>query len=154
MKILVAVDGSPCSEAAVAEVARRPWPAGSEVRLILADPPTDRSFLRGVPSDVLNEFLQSQRAEARQRLDAAAALLTKSAPALPVVPLLKEGWPKDVILDEAERWGADLIVVGSHGYGTLKRLFLGSVSLAVATHAPCSVEIVRVKTECASSATE
>jgi nucleotide-binding universal stress UspA family protein len=54
-----------------------------------------------------------------------------------------EGEPKVVIIEEAERWGADLIVVGCHGYGPVKRFLLGSVSLAVAVHAPCSVEIVR-----------
>ena len=48
-----------------------------------------------------------------------------------------------MIVEEAERWGADLILVGSHGYGSVKRFMLGSVSQAVATHAPCSVEIVR-----------
>jgi nucleotide-binding universal stress UspA family protein len=55
-----------------------------------------------------------------------------------------EGSPKRVILDEAERWGADLIVVGSHGRRGLQRFLLGSVSQAVALHAPCSVEIVRM----------
>jgi nucleotide-binding universal stress UspA family protein len=54
-----------------------------------------------------------------------------------------EGYPKEAILAEAERWGADLIVVGSHGYRGLTRLWLGSVSQAVASHAGCSVEIVR-----------
>src|SRR5262249_34217112 len=53
------------------------------------------------------------------------------------------GSAKDVILDEAEKWGADLIVLGSHGYKGWRRFLLGSVSHAVATHARCSVEIVR-----------
>ena len=47
------------------------------------------------------------------------------------------------ILDEAEEWGADLIVLGSHGRGFWGRVLLGSVSQAVALHARCSVEIVR-----------
>jgi nucleotide-binding universal stress UspA family protein len=55
------------------------------------------------------------------------------------------GGAKEVILDEAERWGADLIVVGSHGHHGLRRFLLGSVSRAVASHARCSVEIVRGK---------
>lgn len=53
------------------------------------------------------------------------------------------GHPKHAIIDEAEAWDADLIVVGSHGYRGLTKLWLGSVSQAVASHAKCSVEIVR-----------
>jgi nucleotide-binding universal stress UspA family protein len=48
-----------------------------------------------------------------------------------------------VIVEEAEKWGADLIVLGSHGYGPMSRFLLGSVAHAVALHAPYSVEIVR-----------
>jgi nucleotide-binding universal stress UspA family protein len=54
-----------------------------------------------------------------------------------------EGTPKSAILEEAERYGADLIMVGAHGFGAVARLLLGSVSQALALHAPCSVEIVR-----------
>jgi len=54
-----------------------------------------------------------------------------------------KGDPKIAILDEAERWGADLIVVGTHGYTSMQRLWLGSVSRAVVSHAKCSVEIAR-----------
>jgi len=43
----------------------------------------------------------------------------------------------------AEELDAELIVVGSHGYGFLRRLWLGSVSQAVSAHARCSVLIVR-----------
>jgi nucleotide-binding universal stress UspA family protein len=48
-------------------------------------------------------------------------------------------------MDEAEKWGPDLIVLGSHGYSGWRRFLLGSVSHAVATHEHCSVEIVRQK---------
>jgi nucleotide-binding universal stress UspA family protein len=51
--------------------------------------------------------------------------------------------PKELILSEAAEWGADLIVVGSHGRRGVNRLLLGSVSEAVALHANCSVEIIR-----------
>ncbi len=50
-----------------------------------------------------------------------------------------------MILEEAENLETDLIIVGSHGYGAVKRFLLGSVSQAVALHAKCSVEIVRIK---------
>lgn len=53
------------------------------------------------------------------------------------------GSPKKFIVEEAKHWRADLIVVGSHGYGFLTRTLIGSVSDAVIHHAPCSVMVVR-----------
>lgn len=53
------------------------------------------------------------------------------------------GRPAELVVDVAREWGADLIVVGSHGKGFWGRLTLGSVSDAVVHHAPCSVLIVR-----------
>jgi nucleotide-binding universal stress UspA family protein len=53
------------------------------------------------------------------------------------------GPPNQVIVEEAERWGAELIVMGSRGLGAWNRLLLGSVSSAVVHHAKCSVEVVR-----------
>jgi nucleotide-binding universal stress UspA family protein len=47
------------------------------------------------------------------------------------------------IIDSAAEWGADLIVVGSHGQSGIQRFLLGSVAEFVARHAKCSVEIVR-----------
>ena len=47
------------------------------------------------------------------------------------------------IVEEAERWHANLVIVGCHGYGPLRRLLLGSVSQAVLTKASCSVEVAR-----------
>ncbi len=138
MKILLAIDGSPCSDAAVAEVSRRPWPPESEVRLISVDSRLEE-FVRGRSTGLLDDINRQLRATAQNRLNEAAALFAREAPELRVSAVLREGWPKDVILDEAEDWQADLIVLGSHGYGAIKRLFLGSVSLAVATNASCSV---------------
>lgn len=54
-----------------------------------------------------------------------------------------EGPPREIIVDEADKWGADLIVMGSRGLGAWSRVLLGSVSNAVVHHAKCSVLIVR-----------
>ncbi len=91
----------------------------------------------------IDDILEQQGMEAAKRLKEIADDLAQRAPGLQVTPRLLEGLPKEAIVDEAEQWGADLIVVGSNGYGAIKRFLLGSVSLAVALYAPCSVEIVR-----------
>jgi nucleotide-binding universal stress UspA family protein len=57
-----------------------------------------------------------------------------------------EGDPKRVLVEEARRWGADCIFVGSAGFSKrFERFLLGSVSSAVVTREHCSVEVVRKK---------
>jgi nucleotide-binding universal stress UspA family protein len=64
---------------------------------------------------------------------------------LKVESAVREGDARFEIVEEARKWSADLIVLGSHGYTGIKRLLLGSVASSVVSHAPCSVEIVRRK---------
>lgn len=144
MKILLAIDGSPCSDAAVAEVARRPWPEGSLVKVLTAIetpmPPTPETW--AVPLTYFEDMEAALRKQGQKIVDRAVQKLTSNR-TLRVDALLAPGSPRSVILDEAESWNADLIVMGSHGYGALKRFLLGSVSQAVVSHAKCSVEVVR-----------
>jgi nucleotide-binding universal stress UspA family protein len=149
MKVLLAIDGSPCSRVVVEEVARRGWPPGSVLKVITVIPPLEKSFLRASHT-VLDELAREQREDASKLLSDVADELRRGVPGVPVESQLLEGWPKEAILDEAERWGADLIVIGSHGYGTLRRFFLGSVSMTVAMNATCSVLIVRPPADAAS----
>ena len=146
MKILLAVDGSACSDAAVAEVARRPWPPGSEVKILsvveLPFVPTAETW--ALPESYYAQVEQTAREQAREVLARAGARFGPRE-GLEVNAETLDGYPKDVILSEAERWGADLIVVGSHGYRGWQRFLLGSVSQAIASHAQCSVEIVRCR---------
>lgn len=151
MKILLAIDGSPCSEAAINQVARWPWPPQSEVRIITVDAPVDPGLLRGGPADAFDEIVNQQHAQSAKLLLAATAIVEQNPASPRVTTSLLEGWPKDAIVTEADRFGADVIVVGSHGYGPIRRLFLGSVSLFVAHRAPCSVLIVRQPPEISPS---
>jgi nucleotide-binding universal stress UspA family protein len=153
MRILLAIDGSVYSDAAAAEVGRRPWPPQSEVRIITVDPPLDSSLLGRGTVTVYDELVRQQRAQALRHLSAATAVVRQNAPDLLVTPVLREGHPKEAILEEAKNWGADLIVMGSHGYGAIRGFFLGSVSLAVVTSAPCSVEVVRLPATASTEAT-
>jgi nucleotide-binding universal stress UspA family protein len=148
MNILLATDGSDCSKAAVDAVAERPWPEGSEVKIISAVEipyvPTTEAWV--LPDSYYNELEAAAKAQAEEAIkDAVARIKSGEAAGLAISTDILNGSPKDVILDEAEKWGADLIVLGSHGYSGWQRFLLGSVSHAVATHARCSVEIVRQK---------
>jgi nucleotide-binding universal stress UspA family protein len=139
LKILFATDGSECSQAAVRSVAERPWPQGSEVKVITV-----------IESRI--SLLMSERGELERgphKRDDAQAMIAEAersiaGAGLSVSSDLREGNPKEEIIEYARSWKADLVVVGSHGRRGLKRLLLGSVSEAVATHAPCSVEVIRV----------
>ena len=147
MKILVATDGSAFGEEAVREVARRPWPKGSEVRVIYVVEPTPAphpDLWAGSYEDYFAELNEWQRSQARQALATATRIFdAREEKTLKITAETLTGQPKRVIPEEAEAWGADLVVVGSHGHGFWDRLLLGSVSQAVAAHAKCSVEIVK-----------
>jgi len=145
MRILLATDGSPCSEAAVNEVATRPWPSNSEFRIISAfqTPLSPTPEVWGIQPEYYDEMERAVREQTQKVVDVASARLKKAlGQSVNVTGQVLPGSPPFVILEEAEGWKADLIVVGSHGYGTWHRLVLGSVSQAVVLHAKCSVEVV------------
>ncbi len=146
MKILLAVDGSPCSEAAVEEIGRRPWPNGSSVKVLnafeLPLPASPEGW--ALPPNYFDELDQAVRTQAESIVKRASEKLrTTLDKTIKLEIECLAGPPRMVIIDEAERWGADLIVVGSHGYGRWERFLLGSVSQSVVSHAKCSVEVVR-----------
>lgn len=147
MKVLLAVDGSPCNEAAVDEVASRPWPTGSQLKIVTAyelPPPAPTPYAWAVPAEYFDELERAARTSAQAVLDAAAARLAASLDqSVQVTKGILSGSPRSAITEEANRWQADLIVLGSHGYGAWHRFLLGSVSQAVVSHAKCSVEVVR-----------
>ncbi|HUK20349.1 MAG TPA: universal stress protein [Gemmatimonadales bacterium] len=148
MKVLLAIDESEPSEAATrAVLARGP---GTEVRILHVVEPAGiliPSLLSGAEMGMWKPAELDALREARLRK--ADALVRRAADTLKkggleVVAAVEEGDPRALILDIAADWHPDVIVVGSHGRTGLDRFLLGSVSEAVARHAPCSVEIARV----------
>ncbi len=146
MKILLAVDGSVYSDAAIEELTKRPWPAQSEIKVITAaEVPVPMGM---EPWAVSPQYFEAMEKSLRQAAEAVidSALLklkTIDDKTLEISSKVVSGPTSQAIVDEAESWGADLIVMGSRGLGTWNRLLLGSVSSAVVHHAKCSVEIVR-----------
>ena len=145
MRILIAYDGSPSADYAIDEVVRRPWPAGTEVRVVTVleqSAPVPPEIGVELYGPVLEKIRLSQRQAMQEALDKAAAKFAVRAD-LKVGVELRDGAVNKSLLDAIKAFDADLAVAGSHGATALERFFLGSVSHALVTHAPCSVEIVK-----------
>jgi nucleotide-binding universal stress UspA family protein len=146
MKIILSTDGSDHSKIMVKKFSDRIFAPKTTVRIISAYERT-AIMMDVAPMGVLSEYnamIDNYSLKlAESALEYAAAVLKKEHPELSVSTLAIEGSPKNAILQEAEAFDADLIVVGSHGHGAIAGFLLGSVSQAVALHAKCSVEIVR-----------
>src|SRR6187455_2307313 len=115
MKILIATDGSPCSEQAVRSVASRPWPAGTRVRVVSVIEPPMVYTTEGwaLPPTYYEDLEQALFERAEASLE--HALKTLAPCGLEIETGVLRGAPKHAILDEAEDWRPDLLVVGSHG---------------------------------------
>lgn len=147
MKVLIATEGSEFSKAAIEKCCSLiDRSADTDVRVIAA------SKLAVVPAEpfaLSAEYIQEIDEESRKRAAEVASRaeqeIRRRVPDIgsKLTTTVMSGAPAQVIVDEAEKWGADLIVVGSHGYGFWQRALLGSVSNAVVHHAPCSVLVVR-----------
>ena len=139
MNILIAVDGSASSEAAIREVIQG-RPRDAQIRVMHAIEPLPAIEGWAYAVDWPN-VAQDQRKEAEAFVSQGAALLRDAG--FSVTTAIEDGFAKSIIIEAAGQWPADLVVVGSHGRKGLARFLLGSVSEGVARHAPCSVLIVR-----------
>jgi len=137
MRLLLAIDDSKFSEEATQAVIAQCQPQGTEVKVLnvvdlaIPIPTSDAAGFRELSLKHGQEIVQ--RAE---RLLNKAGYKTQTA--------VEEGDPKSKIIDQAARWKAESIVMGSHGRKGVDRFFMGSVAEAVSRHAPCSVEVVRM----------
>jgi nucleotide-binding universal stress UspA family protein len=148
-RVVVGVDGSDGSLAAVRAVAKRHWTQGSEIRIIVAD-----DVMRSNPIWLLvpqiKEFVEEVRNEERTQAEQIAMGALKELRAhlagenVVVSSVIETGEPKRVLVRHAKEFGADCIFMGATGLSKrIERFLLGSVSAAVAARAHCSVEVIR-----------
>ncbi len=128
-KILVATDGSPHSKKVVRDAATIAAPLRAEVMVLTVEDWT------AVDRD--------SGAKSKDALDQAVAAFKKSD--IPVVPLLRKGTkrPADVIVEVANEFDVDLIILGSRGLRGIQEMFLGSVSHRVVHLAEKNVMVVK-----------
>ena len=145
MNILIPIDESQHSRAALDSVLSRPWPPGSHFKVMTVVEPFHPEAA-GWHTNYVPLAIEAQRMHndmAQKLINDAQSDLQQKFGAENVSCEVVEGYIKDEILDIASHWPASLIVVGSHGRRGFGRVLLGSVSEAIARHAHCSVEIVK-----------
>lgn len=134
-RIIVGVDGSDSSQAALRWAVRQAKLAGGRVEAVTAwhYPAVYGWETAGIDGDFAGD--------ARRILAGAVTAVVGPEPEVPVLPLVTEGYPADVLLHAAK--GADLLVLGSRGHGGVTSVLLGSVSLHCVLHAHCPVLVLR-----------
>jgi nucleotide-binding universal stress UspA family protein len=141
-RILCPVDGSPTSDRGAREATRLAAALQAELRFVsVADL---HPLLLDLGSSYSPEvFDQVEAGAARTAAEAADAARAAGVPAQASSGRAMDARVCDVIVDEARRWNADLIVLGTHGRRGVRRLMLGSDAEAVLRQAPCDVLLIR-----------
>ena len=140
MKILVAIDFSEAASRVLSEARSYAKSFSAEVVLIhVAAPDPDFVGYEPGPQSVRDRVAKGFRTE-HQTLQREAEEFRKLG--IEATPLLVQGRTSQTILEEAERLGADLIILGSHGHGAVYQMLVGSVSEGVLRKATCPVLVV------------
>src|SRR5262245_17936487 len=142
MKILVAYDGSECADAALDDLRKAGLPSDARIKVLSVveswlPPPSGLEIIEHIDSD--QEYLALARR--------GGIRLVSMEPGWDVKSESVAGLPATVIIEKADEWGADLIVVGSHGRTALGQFFFGSVSQKVLHEAGRSVRVARGRIE-------
>jgi len=138
--ILLATDGSPSARKATATAVELARATGADLRVVAVWHVPVHSF-GYVPVNWTPELVEAERAHAHEVVEGAIQLADEAH--VPVLGLVREGDPAGEICAAARAHSADVIVMGAHGWGALKRLVFGSVSTRVLHEAPCSVLVAR-----------
>ena len=140
MKILVAARVG--SQYAIDAVVVFPWPQGSEIHVLSVAEFVQPLVVGTMPEVIDATEVQAQvDADAQDSAESSASQLRSRG--FSAKGFSMEGDPETAILDHAQGWGADLIVVGSHERSRLSKLLTGSVSENIVKHAKCSVLVLR-----------
>jgi nucleotide-binding universal stress UspA family protein len=137
MKILLAADGSDHSTKAARYLARH-WPARDTVTLLSVDLPLTESIARWLDAETIARFHADN---GKAALKAARRILNRAG--RPFKEQLLVGDPATEIVELARKGGYELIIMGSHGRGIIKNLFLGSVVTKVLSTSRVPVLVVR-----------
>lgn len=144
MKILIAVDDSAYSKAAMDWARSMTWPAGTEFLVLSAARPIAASYaLAEVPAMSFPAEVYEEEVKHHEEISARFEKQLRDH-GFKTRAMVSQGDPREAIVEAAWEHGVDLVVVGSHGRTGLTKLLLGSVASHVVTHAPCTVMVVKL----------
>jgi nucleotide-binding universal stress UspA family protein len=132
-RVLLCVDGSPYTEAAVNAVASRDWPKGTEARILTVVNPIDYSIPEF--ADMAMERARSLHRLIANELDRTPAFTSS---------VVAEGDPEKAILRVIEEWSPDCVFLAPHRRNRFSRALLGGLSGTVVARAKCAVELARI----------
>jgi nucleotide-binding universal stress UspA family protein len=145
-KILAPIDGSPASNLGLNEAIKFAKDQGAKLRLFhLVDEYIGVSSAEGVILDT-SDLLESLRQGGKKIIEKGEALARRKGLSPESVMIESIGGrAADFIVEQANKWGADLIVLGTHGRRGVKRLVMGSDAEQVVRTTPVPVLLVRAK---------
>jgi nucleotide-binding universal stress UspA family protein len=146
MKIVLGVDDSPHSRAAVDYVRTMKWPAGTRVIVLsVARIPVGAYAMVDMPAASSGAEWLDEQVKFHEEVAARTERELREA-GIETEARVVRGDPREALVLAAESDHADLVVVGSHGRSGLTKLLLGSVASHVVTHSPCNVLVVKMRT--------
>ena len=154
MKILIAYDGSECSDKALTDLRKAGLPAKAEaVILTVADSWAAQGSLLGMQelsvqhAMLLDNTPQISLKDARSTAEKAAEVLGWHFPGWKIRSESLANSATEGIIEKVEDWKPDLLVMGSHGRSQAGRILFGSVSHHVLTHVHCNLRISKGRAE-------
>jgi nucleotide-binding universal stress UspA family protein len=139
-RILLATDLSPASEGASRQAIDLARDLGAKLLILSVIDPA----AHGIPGGRVERMDQRRRS---REVAAQAVVIRGREAGVPVSFMVWEGEPGPSIVDVATSEQVDMVIVGSHGRGSMGRLLIGSVSEHVVRNAPCPVLVVRARPE-------
>ncbi len=145
MKVLISVDESEYAEAIAQFVIGHQWEADTEFTVMsVVEPLKVGNIMAVLPGPVLDEMTEKRQENAEMVVENTVRTISQVISRDKIRKSIVEGSPSGEIMKEITITKPDMLLVGSHGRHGIDRIILGSVSLFLVSHAPCSVVVIRL----------
>jgi nucleotide-binding universal stress UspA family protein len=142
--LLIATDGSPASEKALAEGLQLAKTLAAQVRVVTVTEPWTEGAYATIPTpSLIKAYEQAAAGGAASLLDHVRKTAEETGVGCQTRHIKDQQHPAEGIIKAAKDQGCDLIIIGSHGRGAIGRVVLGSTSLKVVTFSPVAVLVGR-----------